>query len=1679
MTGHSNNLQNGVLYEVLVSAEWNVTKSATGEKVNTDKPQPAHVPAYIHWMERIFYPFLWLFAWLSWTVSEYIATFSIPDALIKLKRSEIPWKLAAVRADNGKGLPGGDILAAVLTNSTLELRSSSDDFETSSQSFAVKSDAFPSFRNAVWSKDGKFVAVSSSDGTLSVDDCTNAEPQTLTTKPSADIASGLLRQRLISTMFWSDRLGRVELIACCTSGLLTSFLKRPDGQHSEGWSVNCRSHLPKCYKGTLSAIHARRQDLVVIASAVISTVDEDIRSFWDAGLSLWRFMDEAPYLVLVSDATSDEALQVSQTYRKLAKACDGAWKMSLSPSETCLLTLFLSGSVAVWSFPSLRLRKFYNVETMPRYEGEVSSAPASSTLDSTFELDAHFPLDAQWWSDTVIVLCQAGGIISLLDVTERVLTNAAHGSFEQFSPGCTISQNLGDRFFILEENSTGADASLHNTSSINDEEDIVSAVRQTLRSISSEDIAEGSEFDKRRNASFKLHCFKAASPLEMFNRKLQHEEYGEALLIAQRFNLDADVVYQRRWMTNRITKDTIAEFLMKVKDVSWVLRECLERVPDSPDVVRQLLHLGLSLTDLGKIAQSNPECYKDGKRSNDYLPGSVDVTKLTSEQLALIGHRRQLLRFSRFLTTYEEMLGGGEKASRYFLAAEYGELRRMTPLHVAVYFAENCKARELHTFRYSNHDELWPHWLDILSHFPETFPPGEYQFLIPSVWNDSIVEVQSGSEEPRDWSEIEPFASTLDIESKSRLEADARLVEKMQYRMTPTVEGLTDWFSVRVREIESRTGNIVDAQELLQIASAKGVFGLDKLFDDLDTLASLVYYCGQIELTLEEMQGLSPGQILRLLEQPRKPEVFSTAVRQHIVPFLIRCEKRQVGSRQALMREFLLETAADPQLGLDKCLKVFQQSMPGMAEPAIDSVEGTVRLALECISVTSRVDQLEQMKAILDSLPSSSELQSALDKELATEVENVTELVRTIEFAEQYGSQLSIKSLQEIQEESHRSLDFVKHILTRAVQKPAGFSELDWKDIYTSYMKACQKVFPAHINPDQALELFVRALLMSAKPDYVQLSTKFLPLPVAAPAFSPRPTHAEVWKVSKRLSKETSAHLLLTAGREYFVGADDFRDAKIQLAKRCFDLATDLTPDAKKEAQLIDALAFLDGCGLTVAPLELLTSKDRFVFIKRALDTRGDLYKDQVRLKELAALLDIDDSIQKIVEAVAEKAFEKKDLAFARGLCQKFMAENRASAWELCVKLASAEGFEDADFRQRLLLFATVNCPPNQLNRVTSLKNQVQTLSPRMISTVSDEEVDREPIAKLAVDPCFLSAVEHGRHVTSLSFLSMIKEMKNLKVVANSLNGEDSEEDMSEVFIAAASKCLDVDTGLSLFLLGCLPDKSTAERLFDSLPQTPAVRRLATYFYALELALNKASVTEVAEVLNADEATIVDRATKEASSGDKKDASLAGLMRKHLSKNPAKQPPLTVRKSGRIAQKETAKGAPFSNLTVPPPIAASITPQAPQSSPKSEISSGPPPSAAKTATANLRTFLKGVDEAKFRSNPEYRKSFILRSAATKDIQTLQKLIQIAEENGIEGWEVLAAVIKYFYTVSGLSADEITILSSKIPDLVQTLRSRKGDFLRFSNQNIQPYMGNADMSVLESYLDFLHCIEKAT
>jgi len=52
-------------------------------------------------------------------------------------------------------------------------------------------------------------------------------------------------------------------------------------------------------------------------------------------------------------------------------------------------------------------------------------------------------------------------------------------------------------------------------------------------------------------------------------------------------------VYQTQWRKSELSLNAIAKHLSKISKRSWVLNECIVRVPDTMEAARELLNFGL------------------------------------------------------------------------------------------------------------------------------------------------------------------------------------------------------------------------------------------------------------------------------------------------------------------------------------------------------------------------------------------------------------------------------------------------------------------------------------------------------------------------------------------------------------------------------------------------------------------------------------------------------------------------------------------------------------------------------------------------------------------------------------------------------------------------------------------------------------------------------------------------------------------------------------------------------------------------------------------------------------------------------------------------------------------------------------------------------------------------------
>jgi len=69
--------------------------------------------------------------------------------------------------------------------------------------------------------------------------------------------------------------------------------------------------------------------------------------------------------------------------------------------------------------------------------------------------------------------------------------------------------------------------------------------------------------------------------------------------------LDTDLVYQTQWRKSELSLNAISEHLSKISKRSWVLNECVLRVPDTIEAARELLNFGLRGANLETLIAIN------------------------------------------------------------------------------------------------------------------------------------------------------------------------------------------------------------------------------------------------------------------------------------------------------------------------------------------------------------------------------------------------------------------------------------------------------------------------------------------------------------------------------------------------------------------------------------------------------------------------------------------------------------------------------------------------------------------------------------------------------------------------------------------------------------------------------------------------------------------------------------------------------------------------------------------------------------------------------------------------------------------------------------------------------------------------------------------------------------------
>nr|XP_030700432.1 neuroblastoma-amplified sequence isoform X2 [Globicephala melas] len=1276
-------------------------------------------------------------------LSQYIwyspAPFLLPDGLVRLVNKQVNWH--SVLASNGK-------LLAAVQDQCVEIRSAKDDFTSIIGKCQVPKDPKPQWRCVAWSYDCTLLAYAESTGTVRVFDLMGSELFVII--PASSLAgdlsyaiAGLIFLEYKASAQWS-----AELLVINYRGELRSYLVSvgTNQSYQESHCFSFSSHYPH---GINTAIYHPGHRLLLVGGC--ETAEVGIPKAASCGLSAWRVLSGSPYYKPV-------------THGGDRVTADGIFKMRLSPDGTLLAAVHFSGKLSIWAIPSLKQQGEWNQSEQPGYDDlnpdwRLSAEKRKKIKDK----ESFYPLiDVNWWVNSAVILARCSGALTVSSV--KTLKNLLGKSCEWFEPSPQVTATHDGGFLILEceiklapkrsrlETRAGEEGEGEEDSD-SDQETSAKAryfgyIKQGLYLVTEmERFAPARKRPRTITKNYRLVSLRSTTPEELYQRKIESEEYEEALSLAQTYGLDTDLVYQRQWRKSAVNIASIQNYLSKIKKRSWVLHECLERVPENVDAAKELLQYGLKGTDLeallaiGKGADDGrftllgemdidgvsyeelsppdeepAEKKKKELRKRQELLKLVNFSKLTLEQKELCRCRLKLLTYLDRLATYEEILRVPHASEQRYDAEFFKKFRNQNIVLSARTYARESNVQALEILFTYHGSDLLPHRLVILSNFPETTSPHEYSVLLPEACYDGdslmIIPWHEHKHRDKDWCEelecrmvIEP---SLPDESEFLYAAQPEL---LRYRTSQlTVEKVMDWYQSRAEEIEHYALQVDCALSLIRLGMERNIPGLLVLCDNLVTLEALVYEAGcDLTLTLKELQQMKDIEKLRLLMNSCSEDNYVTSAYQWMVPFLHRCEKQSPGVANELLKEYLVTLAKGD---LKFPLKIFQHSKPDLQQKIIPDQDQLMAVALECIYNCERNDQLALCYDLLECLPQRGYGQKTeVTTALHDMVDQLEHILSVSEILEKHGLEKPISYVKNTQSSSEEAHKLMVRLTRHTGRKQPPVSESHWRMLLQDMLTMQQNVYTC-LDSDACYEIFTESLLCSSRLENIHLAGQMMHC--SACSVNPPTSVAHKGKTQYRVSYEKSIDLVLAASREYFNSSTNLTDSCMDLARCCLQLITDRPAAIQEELDLIQALGCLEEFGVKILPLQVRLCSDRIGLIKECICQSPMCYKQSTKLLGLAELLrvageDPEERRGQVLILLVEQALRFHDYKAASVHCQELMATGYSKSWDVCSQLGQSEGYQDLATRQELVAFALTHCPASSIEVLLAASSSLKT----------------------------------------------------------------------------------------------------------------------------------------------------------------------------------------------------------------------------------------------------------------------------------------------------------------------------------------------------------------------------------
>lgn len=777
----------------------------------------------------------------------------------------------------------------------------------------------------------------------------------------------------------------------------------------------------------------------------------------------------------------------------------------------------------------------------------------------------------------------------------------------------------------------------------------------------------GSIIDNFTNDNGKL--VRSDEPVEVtFQKRIDEEDYVSALNLAKKFDLDTDKIYKSMWTNNVITHKLIDECLTEIHDVDWVLSQCLEKVPDNIALLKHLLDFGIKSASTTVAANDNNESEKD-ERLEKYL-----------QKFSL---------FTQRLNVYEEILNRKKAVdtSASFDVNFYIEFREKDAFEQSISYSNQADTIALEVFLKYEFDELKEHLLEVLSNFPETLSPVNYESIISLLFTS-------------------------------------------QYKELYSTHFLTDWFAKRALQILDDTSLVENSLQLLELGINNDL-ALKDLYVELDLYSVLLYDNNTSLIDFEQFQAMSiVDKLIQVLDKKEIVFVIESIFEKFITKlYKYDSSGKHMITKKDLLKEYLVSMAKHN--NLMQCLKIFEictvvnRTLEDVKNLTIitDSCD-LIELAIDCIHSYESPEEIDIAFRIMECLPERSQASVLIDpndhdqlqrfNQLNDQADKTEYLLSLVEVLHSYNTKITIKDLNQIITGPKPALLlFIENVCDNFVSSDLNNVDLliEWKNFFCN-LKDLNGQCDEPIEESELLETCIKTLLFTANPDFISIALSYI-----------NPSQNNNSK--KKLDFVSGSKLVKQAAQEYIKFANPHQNDNLDHAKQClqFYKADQIDSEVKAELEFIQGLKRLySEFDVQMLPIKIKHSpQPRLTIIEDLLKLDKKAYKKCSAILEISTLLGVckefteDEREGNILLLVGKQALRYSDLPFAWGVCQIVLDKNLKASSELCYLLACNKSADQKAVvtprdRLHLLSFALAHCSDSQMDEMYQMLSTIKQL---------------------------------------------------------------------------------------------------------------------------------------------------------------------------------------------------------------------------------------------------------------------------------------------------------------------------------------------------------------------------------